>query len=468
MKVGQMAAKMSIKKLIVIMAMLLFSTNAFAGRCHFGAPVCVDGPSTKLISGVKVTRDCWRYQTDYSCATDSFIDDCDALKNKGCAQIGSTCIVRHTDGECDVFEQKYRCEVKPAESSVVDNCASRTFCINEHGEQHCFDAGSAADPDFGIAVATLESLRQLGTYMSPDNTDIFRGEDNRCSKKLGISNCCKPSNGGSSMTNQMLAMQAGLSVAGNAMDAGSGYVYDALMSSGSGSLAKGMKSIVNGLGGDFSFKPSLSYMGVGVSYGMPATGTTALWSTGGEVAVNAVNAANAVTATAESAITASAATSGQAVVYFEPTAFYVAVAFMVYQELTQCDKDEQALSVKIGQKLCHSVGSYCAQKVLFGCLVIKETHCCFNSKLARIINEQGRVQLGRDWGAAESPQCTGLTMTDIQKIDFSRIDLSEFIQDIIPKAIDVNAATDKASASVKNLTEKYQSVTTGTSNYYEQ
>ena len=257
------------------------------------------------------------------------------------------------------------------------------------------------------------------------------------------------------------------------------------MSSGSGSLAKGMKSIVNGLGGDFSFRPSLGYMGVGVSYGAPVAGTTALWSTGGEVAVNAVNAANAAAqaaqavqgtaaaaeaiATASSAAsTASAATSGHAVVYFEPTAFYVAVAFMVYQELTQCDKDEQALSVKIGQKLCHSVGSYCAQKVLFGCLVIKETHCCFNSKLARIINEQGRVQLGRDWGAAESPQCTGLTMTDIQKIDFSKIDLSEFIQDIIPKAIDVNAATDKASASVKNLTEKYQSVTTGTSNYYEQ
>ncbi len=61
----------------------------------------------------------------------------------------------------------------------------------------------------------------------------------------------------------------------------------------------------------------------------------------------------------------------------------------------------------------------------------KESSCCFNSRLARIINEQGRAQLGKGWGSQKHPDCSGFTAAELEKLDFSKIDLSEFIAEIM-------------------------------------
>ena len=57
------------------------------------------------------------------------------------------------------------------------------------------------------------------------------------------------------------------------------------------------------------------------------------------------------------------------------------------------------------QPLCHGVGSYCSARlpIIRTCIETTETCCCFNSRLSRIINEQGRAQLGRGWGGARAP-----------------------------------------------------------------
>jgi len=494
----------------VIVTLLFFSFHAVAApglECSQLERVCTEGAGTRMVSGVQVTKECWKYQTKYVCGSNDTISDCQVLKDNGCGQIGSRCISTSPSGTCMMFEQKYQCTVKPAETETINNCSANTFCVNENGQQRCFDAGSSPDPDFGNAVAMLESMRELGTYIDTNSFEIFKGEDNRCSKKLGISNCCKPSNGGNEMSNMVMAAKAGITVAGQSLDAGSGYVYDALMSSGSNSMAQGLKSMTNSLGGDFSFNPSVSYMGFGVSYGAPAAGSTALMSstagaadlynaaTAAAQAAQAAQAAAAAaeaaavaagtaeaaaaaeaaavaaqtaTATAEAAAAASSATaSGSGFVYFNPTMFYVAIALMVYAELTKCEQEEQALSMKIGQKLCHAVGSYCSQDSIFGCITVKETHCCFNSRLARILNEQARNQLGMGWGSPENPQCSGLTLDDFQGLDFSKIDLSEFIQEITPKTIDASTVTNKASQSVQDIAGKYNQ-STGGANYYAQ
>lgn len=483
-----------------------YPNAAVAGGCTQLQKICVDGPSTKMIGDYPVTRDCWKYEQKFACDNGVVVNDCQPYKDKGCAQTLSTCIAKDAYGKCTMYEQRYQCMVKPAETTV-ENCSTNTFCVNENGQQRCFDANSSPDPDFGNAIAMLESMRELGTYIDTNTFQIFKGEDNRCSKKLGISNCCKPSNGGNEMSNKVMAAKAGLSVAGEGIDAGSGYVYDALMSSGSNYMAQGLKSMNSSLGGNFSFNPSISYMGLGVSYGAPAAGSTALMSStaGAAEAYNAAaaaaeaaqaaqaaaaaaeaaaaaagtaeaaaaaaaaaEAATAATATAEAAGAAAAASSsGTTFVYFNPTMFYIAIAMMIYAELTKCEPEEMALSMKIGQKLCHAVGSYCSQDSIFGCITVKETHCCFNSRLARILNEQARNQLGMGWGTPENPQCSGLTLDDFQGLDFSKIDLSEFIQEVTPKTVDVSTATNKATQSVQDIAGKYNQ-STGSANYYAQ
>jgi len=93
-----------------------------------------------------------------------------------------------------------------------------------------------------------------------------------------------------------------------------------------------------------------------------------------------------------------------------------------------------------GKGMCHYVGDYCRQKwPLIGCVQRANTYCCFNSKLGRIIHEQGRAQLqqfgtGGDWGGAENPNCRGFTPEEFQMLDFSRIDLSEYFGDIQTKS----------------------------------
>jgi conjugal transfer mating pair stabilization protein TraN len=79
---------------------------------------------------------------------------------------------------------------------------------------------------------------------------------------------------------------------------------------------------------------------------------------------------------------------------------------------------------------CHYVGSYCAVKVLGICLQKKKTYCCFHSVLARIVQEQGRKQLGMGWGEPKSPNCRGFTPDEFQRLDFSKMDFSEWYEDL--------------------------------------
>jgi len=117
--------------------------------------------------------------------------------------------------------------------------------------------------------------------------------------------------------------------------------------------------------------------------------------------------------------------------------------------LDQCSSDEQRLALSRKGGLCHYIGSYCSNRNLFGCTSRKETYCCFKSKLARIIHEQGRVQLGIDWGSARSPNCDGITIEQLQSLDFSQIDFSEFYADAMDKA------TSPGSGELQGIIENY-------------
>ena len=100
--------------------------------------------------------------------------------------------------------------------------------------------------------------------------------------------------------------------------------------------------------------------------------------------------------------------------------------------LANCGEDEKALAQKKAKKLCHYVGTFCAEKIpLTGvCVRKKSTYCCFANKLARVFHEQGRPQLGRTWGSAENPECGAFTAHELQKIKFEKMDLSEIFQDV--------------------------------------
>lgn len=101
--------------------------------------------------------------------------------------------------------------------------------------------------------------------------------------------------------------------------------------------------------------------------------------------------------------------------------------------LTDCSPEERTLKKKRTAGLCHYVGTYCAEKIpIIGtCIKKKSTYCCFGSKLSKAFHEQGRAQIKLGWGEAKNPICRGFTIEEIQKIDFSKLDLREVYEDLM-------------------------------------
>lgn len=99
--------------------------------------------------------------------------------------------------------------------------------------------------------------------------------------------------------------------------------------------------------------------------------------------------------------------------------------------LASCSSDEKALGKAKEKRLTVYVGEYCSKKVLGICLEKKRGYCEFDSKLAQIVQQQGRSwQLGIGFGSGKSPDCRGITPKELQKIDFSKVDFSAFYDDL--------------------------------------
>jgi conjugal transfer mating pair stabilization protein TraN len=106
----------------------------------------------------------------------------------------------------------------------------------------------------------------------------------------------------------------------------------------------------------------------------------------------------------------------------------------VFAGLVSCKENEKLLAKQREQKQAHYIGNFCSKQLKLGlakiCVQKSDSYCTFSSSLAKIIQEQGREQLGISWGSAENPECRGFTPEEFQKIDFSKIDLTEFVEDI--------------------------------------
>ena len=116
--------------------------------------------------------------------------------------------------------------------------------------------------------------------------------------------------------------------------------------------------------------------------------------------------------------------------------------------ITSCSTEEQDTYKKRDAGQCHEIGEYCSNKTALGICVEKtKTHCCFSSLLARVIQEQGRVQLARGWGDAKNPVCTGFTPDELTALDWSKFDLSEFYAQIHPTTLDQGVVTNDAKTT---------------------
>jgi conjugal transfer mating pair stabilization protein TraN len=270
-------------------------------------------------------------------------------------------------------------------------CPGNVFCLGTS----CFNTTHINDPDFARSMSLLEAAREAGVYLDTEQMQVFNGEASRCRDRM-FTNCCFTDGAGAGMSNQSV------------LGVGSRLVYDTLMNSGNREfLYQGLQALVTS--GGFS--------GAFTSYGVT-------------IAVNgtALPAGSAVLYAGESMVIA-----------FDPWSLAIAAVIYVVMSLSSCDAQEGTLAMRRGAGLCHEIGEYCSSRVLGKCTTRSHTHCCFNSMLSRIINEQGRTQVGKGWGSARSPDCSGFTVAQLQSLNFAAMDLSEFYASLIPASPDLAA-----------------------------
>ena len=99
-----------------------------------------------------------------------------------------------------------------------------------------------------------------------------------------------------------------------------------------------------------------------------------------------------------------------------------------------CSSAERQLAVKIDKGFTHYIGTYCSNSFLGICDTKRRVYCSFTSKLTRILQEQGRPQIGKTWGTPKQPLCDGFAVDEFARLDLSVMDFAEIYTDFIDAA----------------------------------
>lgn len=376
------------------------SGNQSSSGCIMTNRVCSEGEGIRFVEGRPVRRACWAYEETWSCRSND--DECDEFeKDRNCKLVSETCSDGSTD--CPRPSRVYSCK-RPGVSASLGQVCDNQICV---GDQ-CHDVGDTPDTDFIDAILQMEIGRQLSVYGDASNDNFFGGTVASCKDRKAAESCCRAGsapNTSNSAFGQMLVFGVG---AGMELVkwVGSPYVYDLLAWS---DHTSSLLTAIYGSSGTGAYSPSFSFWGATASYTQSAG-----WTFG-----------------------------------FSPAGFVSAAASQFWDKYQSCSAEDQRTALAKSQRLCHYVGTTCEKKVAgIGCVETAEKHVCFNSRLARIINEQGRPQLGRTFGNPTKPDARGFTIKEFSQLDFSKMDLSEFLADIV-KEVSARGGISAEAAAVR-------------------
>ena len=288
------------------------------------------------------------------------------------------------------------------------SCSDQWLCPSTN-EPTCADAGSSASytysPPPGPSGYENDGPVDDNTGECLGHIFIFNGREMECEESSfmnGFHDCCDADQDMvDEMGEQMRLLSNTLSTLNSLKNA-----YDAA------TAAVG------------AFEMLSSSMGSVESSEAAITTATELY---GETATEAASAA-----IAEGGSATTAATNGVTMAMINPTTIVIAVVvYLVMEWLMQsCSPDDMLTAAYNELGLCHRTGKRCTAHFLGSCSQWVKVFCCFNSKLARIIHEQGRPQLRSFTGNWEVDTCRGFTPEEFQMLDFSKLDLSEYYSDI--------------------------------------
>lgn len=97
----------------------------------------------------------------------------------------------------------------------------------------------------------------------------------------------------------------------------------------------------------------------------------------------------------------------------------------------KCNTEENELGEAKQKKLVIYTGTYCDKRIFRKCVRRKSSYCVFDNKLARIVQQEGRLgQLNIGFGRAQNPDCRGLTVEELQRLKFNEMNYADFFEDV--------------------------------------
>lgn len=383
---------------------------------------------------------------------DSAQNTCAAYEaNPACGFISQTCVQGATaeDGTCYLFDEVWDCgediDVPDVVTETNVECAGPVRCMGTD----CMTSDKTQSTSFARTSALLNAAQFMTQDMNcveadgnADVTcDVFSGSPLECKIAVGgVQDCCDVPTNTSAGTyiNALFAMgkldSALMSLDNTNIIKGAYQTLREPVAQTVSEVTKPFTSYAENVSGSVTefFEPVTAFVDELKQQIKDAIVDT-INEMVGDTAAN-MGADAATSAAADQATDQLAESTGEAVVenvagaasaFMAAYTAYV-VAVMVIQMIYECEEQEFELAAKKDVQSCHYVGSYCADEVLGQCLEKRESYCCFNSPLSRIINEQLRPQLARSFGDPENPDCEGVPMADVGTIDWSLVDLSEW------------------------------------------
>lgn len=385
---------------------------------------------------VKTAHNYWYATIKLNCKEET--DSCQTLIDEGCYYDRSECV----DDYCTQRIYTYKCggTGKATGYTQTVTCDGEVRCMGTE----CKDVVKVESSSFGDAATAGEILNNIRVDTAEGNR-VFPGQPFSCQDEP--KNCCDGAVEGVSITDYISAASATYKVGTTAFEYFAPEMYKSLTWVGKEMMLMVVPdalqtSVVGELVGtvaNFSLETTVKTIGVEVTM----AAAESIGVTVSETAVaSAVGAVVGMIGTVLWVV---------AILY----AIYTILSF-VWKILFQCTEEDQATSVKLTLKLCHQVGQT-RINTLGMALKRRNVYCCFNSMLARIIHEQGRPQVGKTWGTPEAPDCSGFTIGDISNLDFSAMDLSEYM-DYVESKTEMNVdekldAAEKAATKIEDAAE---------------
>ncbi|ECT7562163.1 conjugal transfer mating pair stabilization protein TraN [Salmonella enterica subsp. enterica serovar Cerro] len=421
----------------------------------------------KLCKKVRVKADYDFYKGQMECWTDpqgeihcpvnsgGNLNSCTEFENNPqCGFISSKCVdgAEGASGTCYVHEDTYDCgtdvAVPTLEKETEYQCGGPIRCMGDD----CLDVTKTQSADFARATALLNAAQFMTQDMSCTGLDgdknptgdenvicsAFAGEAGECKIAVGgVSDCCeKPSN--ISLADYLNLIMAVPKLDGAIMALGSEANPSAIKGAyqilrepvleGWTEVTKPFASYIENMSGavDSFYQPVEQFVDELIDQlteQVKEVMADVMKSLGQDAATQEAAAGGAGKLAQESLMESAATWLSTAMTIYT---VYV-VAMVMIQMIYKCEEEEFTMNAKRALKNCSYVGSYCKSKVLGACVEKREAYCCFNSPLSRIVQEQVRPQLGMDFGNAENPQCGGIPLDKIAEIDWSKVNLDEWL-----------------------------------------